>query len=149
MELEPVGRVENPQELDLDPIIVPIVGYTLQREEVIERFSFRPVIPWEQFLDLADAQMTGGGVQAGVLRRFLQDCLLAEDRDRWHEFTRRDDVIVDPSTWAAAYQALMEVYEARPTMPRSASTGGGGKTKRTSRAASQGRARASRASLPR
>ena len=144
MELEPVGRVDDPETLDLEPIVIPIVGYTTARKEVIEPFRFRPVIPWEQSLDVFDAQQDDGRIKSATVRKFLHSCLIAEDREKWEEFTLREDVYVGPETWVAAFTALFEVYNARPTMPRSASTAGGGQTKQTSPAASRAKASASK-----
>ena len=46
MELEPIGRFADPDELDVDPITVPIVGYTVEgRKEIITRIKFVPAVP--------------------------------------------------------------------------------------------------------
>ena len=45
MELPIIGQVENPEDLDLDPVVVPLAAYTLDRKEVIERFPFKPTMP--------------------------------------------------------------------------------------------------------
>lgn len=142
--LPAVGRVEDPQELDLDPIEIPVVGYTLRREEAEETFSFRPVQPAGATIDILLSLTESGSVPVPKIMGFLQECLVTSDRDRWNDFLNDPDIMVEQSTLAQLYQALMEVYANRPTLRSSASGGGGRPVKRTSTAARAARASASR-----
>ena len=142
MKLDPIGRVENPQELDVEPITIPVVGYTTGRKEVCEEFNFHPSLPWGNTFDMFEAE-NGSGPKPGGVIKWLYNCLLDDDeRERFRAFCKREDVIIAQQTMEDIFQSLAETYAARPTLPRSASTGGGASTKRTSQAAS--RASASR-----
>jgi hypothetical protein len=142
MELEPIGRVDNPADLDLEPITIPVIGYTRDGKEVVEKAHFRPVAPAGQTIAVLRVMAPNGGVPVTQMMGFLDACVLEDDRDAWSAFLERPDVEIEQTTLVRVYSALMEAYAARPTMPPASSTGGGEKTKQTSQAAS--RARASR-----
>ncbi len=142
MELDPVGRVENPAELDLEPIVIPVVGYTREGKEVVEKAQFRPVAPAGQTVAVLRVMSPSGGVPVGQMMGFLDACVLEDSRESWKTFLDRPDVEIEQSTLVRVYGALMEAYAARPTMPPASSAGGGERTKQTSQGAS--RAKASR-----
>lgn len=80
MELEPIGRVDDPDDLDLEPIIIPIVGYIRLpgggREEVIERIEFRPVQPTGAGLAVLRQTRADGNVPVAPVMKFLDACVL-------------------------------------------------------------------------
>ena len=142
MELPAVGRVENPDELDIEPIVIPIVGYTRNRKEVVEKIRFRSHMPAGATFDVMRHMNADGGVQAREVLRYLDATVLEEDSEKLQEFIHRPDVEIRLRTMIEVHEALMEAYAARPTTQLPGSTGTGSSTKRTSRAAS--RAKASR-----
>jgi hypothetical protein len=142
MELDPVGRVENPEELDFEPIVIPVVGYTRDHKEVVEKARFRPLPPAGQTVEVLRSMAPNGGVRASQMMSFLDACVLEDGREAWAAFLDSPDVEIEQATLAGVYSALMEAYAARPTMPPASSAAGGKKTKQTSQAAS--RAKASR-----
>lgn len=139
-ELGLVGQIDNP---DVEPVTVPIAAYMIKTgKEVIERFSFKPTIP-PGVLALIERlggrlSLDGNGGAEGVMNPALvalQDCLMADSRERWHEWIGRDDLVIEADTVANVLKALMEYYAERPTRSRSASSGTGPRAKRTSKAA--------------
>jgi hypothetical protein len=123
MELEPVGRVDNPDALDMSPIVVPIVGYTLDKQEVTQRVRFVPVQPAGPGLDVITATGNEDASVVAILR-YLEACVLPDDREVWVEFLHRPDVMVEQVTLVKVFQALTEVYAGRPTIPSADSSGG-------------------------
>lgn len=140
MDLPAIGRVEDPTTLDLDVINVPVVGYTMDREEVEEVFRFRPMQPAGASLDILKATSGDGSVPIAPVMRYLDSCLMEDDLASWHEFLHRPDVMIEQTVLVKIYQAISEVYAARPTPRWSGSGGGGPKTPRTSPGARRSRA---------
>lgn len=125
MRLPAIGRVEDVSELNVDPIEVPLVAYTSDREEVEEVFRFRPAQPAGATLDVLMATGADGKLPTQMIFRFLDECLVEEDRVKWRVFLDRPDLIIEQSVLAQVYRGIMEVYAARPT-PRWSDSGGGG-----------------------
>lgn len=144
MKLPAIGRVENVDDLDLDPIEVPVIAYMLNKEEVEQTFRFRPVQPAGAALDILKATGADGGVPVGVVMRFLDECVLAEDREAWELFLHRADLVIDQAILVRIYQAVSEVYSDRPTPRWSDSDGGGSASATTSLAAVPSAASASK-----
>jgi hypothetical protein len=143
MKLDAIGRVDKPEEIDVEPITIPVIGYTRAHKEVCEEFNFRPTRPWGNLFAMFEADDERGF--AGGTVRWLHNCLLDDaERERWKTFLLRDDVEIEQATIEGVFSSLSETYSARPILPRSASTGGGAQTKRTSQAASRSRASASK-----
>ncbi len=140
MKLDPIGRVEKPDEMDLDPIVIPVVGYTLDREEVVEEIRFRPMQPAGAAFDLLANANADGEVPIRAIMRFLEKCVMPDDAQKFRDHLDRDDLVFDHGVMMQIHVALNEVYAARPTTLRSASSGGGQPTKRTSRAAARSQA---------
>lgn len=135
-ELPAVGRVENPDELDLDPIVVPVVGYTLDRQEVVEKFTFRPTMPAGEWFDIVNDADNLGVITDHKLARYLLAALVDDkERERWSTFLHRNDIIFPVSRLGDLYSTLTEYYAARPTMRPAASRGTRPTTRRTSGAA--------------
>jgi hypothetical protein len=145
MRLEPIGKIENLQEIDLDPITVPVCGIKPKPkpENVCEDFNFRPMVSWGNTFALVDAVESGEANLAWNAVKWLRNALVDdEERERFQTFLSRSDVLIGEDTLTALVEALRETWAARPTMPQPSSNGTSPSTKRTSAAAS--RARASR-----
>lgn len=132
-ELDVVGRVPNPEKLDTEPIILPVCGYTLDHEEVIERFPFRPIMP----LGVAAAleRLANEVLPVNTVLVCLRDCLVADAVERWEAFLDRDDLLVDAETITLGWKALLEAYGRRPTLLSSGSSRTGRRSGRTSKGA--------------
>ena len=146
MELEPIGRVEDPESLDLDPIIIPIVGYTIDKEEVIQPIRFRPVQPTGAGLAVLRQTLPNGNVPIAPVMKFLDECILSDDKELWEKFLNDETVFIEQDTLVEVYKAITAVYAARPTMRRSGSVGGRPSSTPTSRAAARSRASTSKRS---
>jgi hypothetical protein len=141
MELEPIGRFADPDELDVDPITVPIVGYTVEgRKEIITRIKFVPAVPLGAALALNRAARSNGNVPHPAVIAWLDDCVLDSEREAWNELLHSSAILVETETLVAVYQQLAEVYAARPTLRFSDSDGGPSSTNGTSQAAARRRA---------
>ena len=140
-ELDPIGRVADTSTLELEPITVPVVGYTEAAKEVVTkiRFKARPA-PGVAFDMLAAIDSKGKILNSAVLK-FLDGCVLSDDRDKWHELLYGDRVMVEQETVTGVYQAVAEYYEGtnRPSRQRPGSPSGRSRTAPTSRAAASGR----------
>jgi hypothetical protein len=135
MELEPVGRIENLEEENFEPIVMPIVGYDTDGDEVITRIRFRPWIPTKKSFDMA-AVTVKGITPTSTVMEYLEKCVLKEDRGAWNELLDSDDVFIKIETFGEIAQALGSIYNGeRPTKQRSDLSGGGQATKPTTRAA--------------
>jgi hypothetical protein len=136
-ELQVVGRVPNPEQIETDPIILPVCAYTIDREEVIERFPFRPMLPLGVAALLE--RLGGSEVAVNTVIVLLHDCLMADAVERWERFLDRDDLLIDAATLAEGWKALLECYAARPTLLPSGSSRTGKRSGRTSKVAAVSR----------
>ncbi len=148
MQLDPIGRVESPDGFDLDPIVIPIVGYTLDRTEVVEEIRFRPIQPAWASLQVIETTNAAGNIDLKQVMHFLSKCVLAEDVEKWREFLDRDDVMFEQTIFVELYKALSAAYAHRPTMLSSVSEAGGSRTRRTSRGGARSRASAASTASP-
>lgn len=149
MQLQPVGRVENPQELDLDPIVVPVVGYDQDHKEHVEEFKFRPIQPTGASIEVLRQQDEQGNVPVKTVLLFLDKCLMPEEKERWDSFLDDPHVFVAQDTIVALYEVIMQVYSDRPTVRQSASPSGAANSRRTSGGAARGKASAGKRSRSR
>jgi hypothetical protein len=141
MELSPIGQFADPAELDVEPIVIPIVGYTVEgRKEVITRIRFVPAVPLGAALALNRAARSNGNVPHPAVIAWLDDCVLDSEREAWNELLHSSAILVETETLVAVYQQLAEVYAARPTLRFSDSDGGRSSTNGTSPAARRSRA---------
>jgi hypothetical protein len=147
VKLDPIGKIDNLQDIDLDPITVPVCGIkpSPRPENVCEEFNFRPGVSWGNTFALVDAIETGEANLAWNAVKWLRNALIDEpEQKRFQAFLSRPDVLVEEATLTALVDALRETWAARPTMPQPSSNGTGTSTKRTSQAASRARASRSR-----
>ncbi len=140
MRLEPIGRLDNIDALDFEPLTIPIVGYTEDKTEVVTDVRFLPTAPVGFALDMLRSVDSTGNVAQAVALRFIEACVYPDDREVWHDLVFRDDLYIVPQTIAAVYQALGELYADRPLGRRSGSRPGPTSTKRTSTGGSSSRA---------
>ena len=146
MQLDPIGRLADPNEIDLEPITVPIIGYTLDREEVETLIDFVPSVPLSAALALNRQTRPNGNVLHPAIIEWLDACVSAESHDRWLEMLGSKDIMIETETLVEVYRQLAERYAARPTLRFSDSDGGPSSTNRTSQAAARSRASRSRKS---
>ena len=139
-----IGRVENPEALDLEPLELTLVGYTLEHEEVAETFRFRPVVPTGAALDIIRHTDSQGNIPMGPVLDYVDKCLLEADQEPFRTFLDRNDVMIQGDALIELYRTLTRYYSSRPTRPPSDSASTGSPTKRTSRG--DARSRASRSS---
>ncbi len=146
METAIVGKLEQPASVEFDPIIVPVAAYTAGGEEVIERFQFRPVMPFGAIMRAFEQIQPDGILANGPILKFLQKSLMEGDRERFLEFLDRDDLMIDAELIVDVYRTVTEVWAARPTRPRSGLRSPSPALKRTSRAAARSKASTSKSS---
>ena len=132
-ELKVVGQVADPTELQLEPVVVPVAAYTIEtKEEVIEKFPFKPVLPPGTAALLE--RMGGQTVGVNPTLVILNDLIMPDAAERWHEFLNRGDLGIEAETLAELIKALLEYYGERPTRLSSGSSRTGKRSGRTSRA---------------
>jgi hypothetical protein len=133
--LEPIGRVANPEEIE--PLTIPIVGYTNEGTEVVTEITFRPEFPAGKFRDLMKTADAEGNIGQGAILDYLDSCVLQADREAWHELLYSEDVNIAQTTVVAVYRDLAEFYAGRnrPTKPSSGRSGGPKRTPRTGKGA--------------
>jgi hypothetical protein len=140
MELEPIGRLEDVDELDLGPIVVPIVGYkntTKGNVEVITKIRFKRRPPFkylrEKIAQGLDTTSMVGDDQVDFLTVIVDD----EDKQKFLDLIFSEEIYVDYVTIRDVFKKVTETYAQRPTKQPSGSSNGPSPTKRTTgRAAS-------------
>jgi hypothetical protein len=141
-----IGRVTDPQDLDLEPLSITLCGYTLEHEEVSETFRFRPTVPTGAALEIIRHTGPDGNVPVGIVLDYVDKCLLEADQAPFRAFLDRDDVMIQGNALVDLYQSLLELYSARPTRRPSGSASTSPLAKRTSRAAARSAASKSKSS---
>lgn len=135
-ELSVVGRVSDPDALDLEPVVVPVCAYKQGKdgpEEVVERFPFRPAMPpgVVALLERLGGQTIGVNQALIVLNSLVVD----DASERWTEFLENPELSIDAEVLAELTKTLVEHYGGRPTRRSSGSSRTGGRSGRTSKAA--------------
>lgn len=133
--LEPVGRVSDLAKLDLEPIIVPVVGYTEDKEEVITDIAFRPRAPLGRDLEMAMLLNGTDEVTARQAIGYLEECMTDEGREAWENLKESKTVFVERAAMGEVFRAVVAVYAKRPTTKRPGSRRTG-QPSQTSQAAS-------------
>lgn len=139
MEFNAVGRVENPETLDLEDAIMPIVGYTTDHTEVIVKIHFRAIAPLGVALAMLRAVDANGNISAPSMLDYLDGCVAPASREEWEAMLNGTEVYFVTETLSAAYTALGEYYADRPSPQRPGSRSGGAKTRPTTRGAASSR----------
>ena len=117
-ELEPVGKIENPETLDFRPIVIPVYGYTEDGEERVFKFQFRAVQPFGRALEVMRTMNSKGNVDTVAAMKFLDDCVHSTCKQAWQDWLNDPDIYIQQSTLTAVYQRLMQEYATRPTLQR-------------------------------
>lgn len=138
MRLAPIGQVKDGEQLDIEPITIPVCGVDREKgETVCEEFAFRSTLPWGNTFALIEAVEQNANTMAGNTIKWLRNCLISDkERERFQTFLISPTIEVEQSTIEGLYEALAEVYASRPTLPRTTSTGTGGQTEPTSKGSS-------------
>jgi hypothetical protein len=135
MELEPIGRIENLEDENFEPIVMPIVGYDEDGDEVVVKIRFRPWVPTKKSLDMRGATIKGV-TPTNIVLDYLEKCVLKEDRQAWNDLLDSDDVFIKIETFGEIARTLGSIYDGKhPTKQRSDLPGGGQATEPTTRAA--------------
>jgi hypothetical protein len=144
--LSPIGRVDNPEDLDLDPVVVPVVGYNADREEVIFEVIFRAMQPTGEAMDLLKVADAAGNVPIGIVFAYLDACVTEDNREAWQKFLHGPDLNIEQSTIIELYKTISSYYADRPTQQRSVSHNGRVTSGKTSRAAARSKGSTSKVS---
>lgn len=135
MKLDPVGEVENPQDLDLGPIEVPIVGYKPGpkgnvRVETIIRFKKK--VPFKFFQEAIENGIDLAALKPNDQLQYLTVSVEEEDKAKFLELIFGDEVFVDRSTLREVFKKVDEArVSPRPTKQPSDSSTSIKPTKRT------------------
>jgi hypothetical protein len=134
MELAPIGKIEGAEDLDLGPIVVPIVGYRSTpkgNEEVVTKIKFKRRPPFKYIQDAIakglDTKKMLGEDQLDYLTVIVED----EDKEKFLELVFSEDIYVDFITIKEVFQQVIATYTQRPTKRLSGSSSGPTRTKRT------------------
>jgi hypothetical protein len=138
--LEPIGRVADPDDLDLEPVEIELIGYTSDKEEVSYLCQFRPVQPTGAAVELMRQINPDGDVPVSVVLAYLDAAVLDGTQEEWSEFINRPDIFIEQTALLSLYETIIEFYAARPTRQRSGSHNGRVTTAKTSRAAARSKA---------
>jgi hypothetical protein len=132
-QLEPIGRMD-PQELeetDFEPLLVPLVGYTADKQEIMETFRFKAVLPGgpafkaQRLIDMLTPNAQGQiSIPMGIYMEFLERAMLPGEAERFTTFIERPDLEIPARTLGAMYEGVMAYYAANPIRRRVASSAG-------------------------
>ena len=137
--LEPVGKVTDVKLRKAEPASVPIVGYSKKGLEVETIIRFAGKLPAGVALDMIKVTDINGNVDYNEALKYVDGCVLDDDREKWDKLVHDTDVIIDQSTVLDVYVKLGEFYTGRFTKRRSGSRTGEPSTKPTSRPAARSR----------
>ncbi len=150
-ELAPIGLIDNVDERTFEPIVIPIVGYTLDAQPVTRRFRFWPTLNFDAAVNLYRDTKADGSPREAAIFEYLDKCLIPDDLEDFWAFVGQRPVggdpavVVEQTTIRELYRALVGEYGRRPTLPLSDSLDGSSTPSPTSAAA----ANANRSSSPR
>lgn len=139
------GRVEHPEEINLDPFTFTLVGYRQmpdgeKREETFQ-FTASGVRPYYVQIDMTRAAAADNGVLAGkAIADYVELALVDDDeRARFREVLETPDVYFEAGVLAEISNWLGETYSGRPTKRPTASRSGASRGGRRSAAAPSAR----------
>jgi hypothetical protein len=138
------GRVDDPDQINLDPFDFTLIGYRetpTGREEVPYKFTAGGVRPFAIQLDIVRAAAEGNGVlQSDKVVRFVEQSLVNdEERIKFRDAIEQPDVYFEAGVLAQISDWLSETYQGRPTRPRTARRSGASRGTRRSTAAASAR----------
>ena len=138
--LEPVGVIaEVKNRKAAEPVSVPIVGYSKKGAEVTTVIRFAGKLPAGVALDMIKVTDTLGNVDFNEAIKYVDGCVIDEDREKWNILVHDTEVIIDQTVLLAVYEKLGAFYTGRPTKQRSDSPTGARSTNTTSRPAARSR----------
>ena len=123
----------------VEPATVPIVGYNKKNAKVTTAIRFAGKLPAGVALDMIKVTDANGNVDYNEALKYVDGCVLDEDRAKWDKLVHDTDVIIDQDTVLAVYARLGEFYTGRFTKRRSGSPTGERSTTSTSRSAANSR----------
>lgn len=137
---DPIGEVENPDDTDFGPLVIPVVGYKLDGTRVDKDLQFRPQFPPGGFLAMVRSADDSGVIGQAAILDYLDSCLLPESRDNWDFIMYDKDTNFSQQTVLAVYKKLAEHYAGGkfPTKQPPALPNGSPRAKRTTSAAASG-----------
>lgn len=127
------GRVDKPEQLNLEPFKFTLVGYRRQEngdsEEVKYEFTCTGVQPFGSQIDIIRSSGIGVGGQGAAVISYIEKSLISDDeRVKFREALDEPDVFFDGAVLGQVAEWLMETYTDRPTLPRAASRSGRSRT---------------------
>lgn len=143
------GRIDKPEQLNLDPFKFKLIGYRRidgeEPEEVEYEFTASGVQPFYSQLDIVRAAAAGNGLLATSESVNFIELSLVDDaeRARFRETLETPNVFFESSVIGEIQNWLLEEYSGRPTRPRTARRSGASRGGRRSPGAAG--AKASRA----
>jgi hypothetical protein len=149
------GRVDNPEQLNLDPFKFTLAGYKVQpdgsNEEVLHEFTASGVRPFYMQIEFVRAAAAESGILgAQAIADFVEQSLLDDaERQRFRETLETPGVFFDAEVLASISNWLSETYTGRPTRPRTARRSGPARGGQRSTGAGTAKAGAISAGSPR
>ena len=136
MRLDPVGEVKNLNELDVEPVTIPIVSYDEDKNKVVTEIRFMRHVPLGFGIDMIKATKADGTIDPKYMVDFVLDCVVDEDQESFDDLIRRKDIFTEISTLRKVYDSLGEIYKGdnHPLEKPSSSSAGKPRTARTSKA---------------
>jgi hypothetical protein len=119
MELAPVGKiVTDPNDLDLGPITVPIIGYKETSKgnvEVVTKIRFARKIPFGFFKDALEKGIDLNAMKPTEYLEYLTVSVLDEDKEKFMELIFGDELYVERATIREVFKVVDEARAGRPT----------------------------------
>ena len=131
------GELPEDERPDLTPIPFQIVGYDAEGEPSSFTFHARASVPMGSMMKMIRGVDAKGDMDTAAIMQFLNEVLIADDRDRWTTTLDRDDLAFSATMLGDLGEWLGEHYMNRPTPPRSARRRGSRPTRTTSGAGSR------------
>lgn len=153
MKLQPVGRiVANPDDLDLGPIEVPIIGYKKTSKgnvEVETVIKFKRKVPYGFFKDAVENNVDLSALTPTDQLQYLTISVEDEDKEKFMELIFGDELYVERATIREVFRVVDEARAARPTKQPSVSLPSTRGVKKTTGRAAPSKASSSKKSQPR
>lgn len=149
------GRIDKPEQLNLEPFDFTLVGYRENgngREEVPYKFTVSGFAPFYVNLEIVQATAEHNGTLAmdRVIEYVERSLLNDEERERFREALAQPDVFFEGDVLTQIWNWLTEQYNDRPTRPRTARrsgrSGGGRRSTGAAGATASSKSAGSRAS---
>lgn len=137
------GRVDKPEQLNLEPFKFTLVGYRhldSETEEVTYEFTASGVQPFGKQINMVRVTGEDGRMGGAAVIDYIETSLVSdEERVRFREALDEPDVYFDGEVLGQIGLWLLETYSDRPTQPRTARRSGQSRGGRRSTAAANGK----------